>query len=150
MSAFMTTAKPRRNWTSRIHRGAGKRRAGALIALLLTTVVAQAQTLTILHSFSGNGASPQAGVIWDAAGNLYGTTFYGGGGNCDGNSPCGLVFKLTDTGKYTILHAFAGYPTDGGNPEAGVIRDSAGNLYGTTSEGGISGYGIVFKLDTQG
>jgi len=121
-----------------------------LVALLLTTVVAQAQTLTILHSFSGNGASPQAGVIRDAVGNLYGTTFYGGGGNCDGNSPCGLVFKLTETDDYTVLHAFAGYPNDGGNPEAAVVRDSAGNLYGTTSEGGTSGYGIVFKLDTQG
>jgi uncharacterized repeat protein (TIGR03803 family) len=59
------------------------------------------------------------------------------------------VFKLDTTGTETVLHSFTG-GADGGNPYAGVIRDPAGNLYGTTYSGGASGQGVVFKLDTTG
>jgi len=102
--------------------------------------------LSLLHSFAGtpDGVNPLAGLLMDAAGNLYGTTYYGGA-----NGGFGTVFKLNTKGKLTLLHSFAGMP-DGQNPYSRLIRDSAGNLYGTTFYGGATGYGSVFKLDTAG
>jgi uncharacterized repeat protein (TIGR03803 family) len=95
----------------------------------------------ILYSFAGgaDGQQPYAGLIRDAAGNLYGTTFLGGAHGF------GTVFKLNSTNQETILYSFAGAPIDGGFSTAPLIRDSVGNLYGTTSAGGL-GYGTVFKL----
>ena len=61
----------------------------------------------------------------------------------------GVVFKLDTTGTETVLYSFTG-GADGANPYAGLIRDSAGNLYGTTYGGGTSNWGVVFKLDTTG
>jgi uncharacterized repeat protein (TIGR03803 family) len=87
-------------------------------------------------------------LVRDAAGNLYGTTL---GGSVEsracyaGNGTCGVVFKLSPTRTYTVLHSFTG-GADGGNPYAGLVRDAAGNLYGTTQVGGAYGYGVVFKL----
>jgi uncharacterized repeat protein (TIGR03803 family) len=107
-------------------------------------------TETVLYSFTGgaDGGNPEAGVIRDSAGNLYGTTPFGGvSGVC--YAGCGVVFKLDTSGTETVLYSFTG-GADGGSPNAGVIRDSAGNLYGTTPIGGASGYGVVFKLDTTG
>jgi uncharacterized repeat protein (TIGR03803 family) len=102
---------------------------------------------TLLYSFSGgsDAKNPDAGLIQDASTNLYGTTQAGGGNACLGNG-CGTVFKVTSKGAETILHAFT--DTNGGQiPMAGVIRDSAGNLYGTTANGGTyGGPGTVFKL----
>jgi uncharacterized repeat protein (TIGR03803 family) len=97
-------------------------------------------TLTLLYSFnSSDGANPSAGVMQDSAGNLYGTTSGGGAYGA------GTVYKLAPSiGALTVLHTFDG--SDGANPTAGVIRDSAGNLYGTTSSGGTSGGGTVFQL----
>jgi uncharacterized repeat protein (TIGR03803 family) len=106
-------------------------------------------TEKILYNFGagGDGANPIAGLVLDAKGNLYGTTFQGG---ADGG---GIVFELTPTtsGYWTekILHNFNNLidDTDGGNPEAGVVFDSKGNLYGTTHIGGANGqWGTVFKL----
>jgi uncharacterized repeat protein (TIGR03803 family) len=99
---------------------------------------------TVLYSFTGHadGGSPHAGVIRDAAGNLYGTTTRGG---ATGN---GVVYKLDMAGHETVLCRFTG-GFDGSHPVAGVIRDPAGNLYGTTMGGG-SGYGVVFKLNPAG
>jgi uncharacterized repeat protein (TIGR03803 family) len=99
---------------------------------------------TVLYSFTGeaDGAAPDAGVIRDSAGNLYGTTVYGGTGS-------GVVYKLNTSGQETVLHTFTG-GADGMWPSAGVIQDSAGNLYGTTQRGGSTGYGVVYKLDTTG
>jgi uncharacterized repeat protein (TIGR03803 family) len=110
-------------------------------------------TQTILYSFSGpDGASPFGSLAMDAAGNLYGTTFYGGK-YCP-SAGCGVVFKLAPnsdgTWQQTMLHDFRF--TDGAQPESGLVLDSAGNLYGTTSQGGIStscggnGCGVLFKL----
>ena len=101
---------------------------------------------TVLHSFTGSpdGAYPVAELIRDTAGNLYGTTWKGGG-----SSGFGTVFKVSKTGKETVLYAFTGTP-DGANPEAGLVRDMAGNLYGTTSVGGAFTYGTVFKVGTTG
>jgi uncharacterized repeat protein (TIGR03803 family) len=118
--------------------------------------------VTVLHRFTGSpgdGASPFAGLIMDKAGNLYGTTAAGGAGTCNllGPPGCGTVFKLDTSSNETVLHSFAGYPTDGANPIGALIMDKAGNLYGTTPFGGAGtcnvvapGCGTVFKLDTSG
>lgn len=150
----------------------------------------------VLHSFSGaDGAIPYAGLVLDAKGNLYGTTQYGGtygsgtvfkldntrtesvlysfSGGTDGRLPllgylvrdtkgnlygttqfggvygAGNVFKLDNTNTETVLYSFSG-GTDGAYPYAGLVRDAEGNLYGTTNQGGASGYGTVFKVDKTG
>jgi uncharacterized repeat protein (TIGR03803 family) len=111
-----------------------------------------AGTETVLYSFTGgaDGANPRAGLIRDSAGNLYGTTFFGGGdANCF-SAGCGVVFELNKTGE-TVLYSFI--EADGANPAAGVIRDSAGNFYGTAGGGSdacLSGCGVVFELDPAG
>ena len=105
-----------------------------------------------LHSFAGsNGQYPFAGLFRGEAGNLYGTTNQGGA-HCYGTGfpGCGTVFKLNETGEETLLHSFAGSP-DGWFPEALLVVDGMGNLYGTSSAGGASGgYGTVFQLGTTG
>src|ERR1700686_2377247 len=114
-------------------------------AVLLTALAipvwlsAQAPTFTVLHAFTGlsDGAFPSASLVRDNAGNLYGTA---AGGGAYGN---GVVFKLGATGKETVLHSFTG-GKDGADPEAGLVRDVAGNLYGTTRTGGVSGSGGGF------
>jgi uncharacterized repeat protein (TIGR03803 family) len=110
---------------------------------------------TVLYSFTGgtDGGDPFAGLVRDGEGSLYGTTTYGGDLTCDAPYGCGVVFKLDTTGTETVLHTFSGSGGDGGNPVAGLVRDAAGNLYGTTREGGSGGYpgyGTVFKLDKAG
>jgi uncharacterized repeat protein (TIGR03803 family) len=105
---------------------------------------------TVLYSFAGDsdGRNPYAGLVFDSAGNLYGTTFYGGSVTACGGSGCGSVFELSPTSggvwKETIIHAFNG--TDGNNPHAGLVFDQSGNLYGTTANGGSDGGGTVFEL----
>src|SRR5229473_2843625 len=96
-----------------------------------------ADTEKVLTSFSGNdGANPQAGLIFDPSGNLYGTTIAGGGSsNCTAlGAGCGTVFQLSPgaNGSWTmkILHYFSG-GIDGANPASTLIFDAVGNLYGT-------------------
>ena len=97
----------------------------------------------ILYNFvnGSTGWGPGAGVVMDKSSNLYGTTIYGGSG-------CGVVYKLAPapTGKwtYTVLHTFTG--NDGCQPDANLILDDKGNLYGTTATGGAYGGGVVFEL----
>lgn len=101
---------------------------------------------TILYNFKGGkaGHTPGAGVVLDKAGNLYGTTFYGGSPDCD----CGVAYKLAPnpdgTWSYTVLHRFHG--SDGADPDANLILDEQGNLYGTTALGGPGGWGVVFEI----
>ncbi len=92
---------------------------------------------TVIYRFRGgvDGSGPIGGVIRDSAGNLYGVT-NGGGANTDctvGGQACGTIFKIDSNGTKTTLHSFDGNDagSDGAFPEAGLIRDSAGNLYGT-------------------
>jgi uncharacterized repeat protein (TIGR03803 family) len=107
---------------------------------------------TVLHTFTGgsDGRWPQSVMLRDTAGNLYGVTYDGGSGTCFGYG-CGVVFKLDSKGNETVLYSFTG-GKDGGLPTGDLLTDSAGNLYGTTSEGGDlscakgSGCGVVFKL----
>ncbi len=106
-------------------------------------------TEKVLHSFGSgtDGANPIASLIFDSAGNLYGTTYSGG------TYGAGTVFELTPNGgggwTETVLHNF-GNGTDGATPYASLIVDSAGNLYGTTEWGGTYGYGTVFAGDAPG
>lgn len=109
---------------------------------------------SVLYSFTGgsDGGGPYAGLIADAAGNLYGTTYGGGNTNCTGG--CGVVYKVTPAGQETVLHSFTG-GTDGANPYAGLIFDPAGNLFGTTYAGGsavslAAGNGVVYELSPSG
>jgi uncharacterized repeat protein (TIGR03803 family) len=100
----------------------------------------------VLYSFTGeyDGGSPEAGVIRDAHGNLYGTTYSGGLYNS------GTVFEVSAEGQETVLHNFDP-GKDGWGPLYGsLVRDSAGNLYGVTPQGGSTGFGVVFKIDAQG
>jgi uncharacterized repeat protein (TIGR03803 family) len=103
-------------------------------------------TETILHNFGGasDGVRPQAALIRDGRGNLYGTTVVGG---AYGN---GTVFEITASGTESVLHSFAQNTSDGGFPQAGLIMDSRGNLYGTTVYGGASAYGTVFRIGPEG
>lgn len=105
---------------------------------------------SVLYSFAGgsDGFIPNSGLTRDKSGNLYGTTYEGGTGNCGGG--CGTVFEVAAGGGETVLHDFAGGTTDGAYPYAGVVFDKAGNLYSTAYEGGAYGYGIVFKLAPDG
>jgi uncharacterized repeat protein (TIGR03803 family) len=107
---------------------------------------------TVLHSFLGapDGFSPYAGLA-NVRGTLYGTTTYGGNGGCDGVG-CGIVFSITPSGTETILHTFAGYPSDGGESEAALL-DVNGTLYSTTTSGGSvnnehcdDGCGSIFAI----
>jgi uncharacterized repeat protein (TIGR03803 family) len=105
---------------------------------------------TILHLFTGaaDGANPESGLIRDTEGNLYGTTYLGGKPLCT-TYGCGTVFKLSKTGKETVLYSFTG-EADGESPQYALVRDAKGNLCGTTLSGnGDTGYGVVFKLTPQ-
>jgi uncharacterized repeat protein (TIGR03803 family) len=102
---------------------------------------------SVLYSFGGDGQGPNnpyGGLTRDAAGNLYGTTGMGG------TFFSGTVFKLDTTGGFTVLHNFDTQNGDGYFPAGNLVRDAAGNLYGTTEFGGTSGSGTVFKVDKNG
>jgi uncharacterized repeat protein (TIGR03803 family) len=106
--------------------------------------------LTVLHSFKGppDGASPSAGLLRDAEGNLYGTTTNGGE-----SYNAGTVFELSSSGKERVLHRFrVGYHVqhDGIYPYTAVVRDAEGNLYGTTGQGGLNGAGVVYEITADG
>ena len=117
----------------------------AVLTLLVLSQLAQAQTYTILHSFTGapdDATEPNGDLVQDASGNLYGTSWRGG------TNDLGAVFKLDTGGTVTILHNFTG-AADGSHPEGGLFQDPTGNLYGTTTAGGSNGLGTVFELDTN-
>ncbi|HEY6766354.1 MAG TPA: choice-of-anchor tandem repeat GloVer-containing protein [Candidatus Sulfotelmatobacter sp.] len=120
---------------------------------------------TVLHGFAAGtyGSYVQAGLVQDAAGNIYGATNLGGDLSVYCYYPgCGVIFELSPTAsgpwKETVLHKFTG-GKDGGAPNGGLVIDSAGNLYGTTLLGGDTtactnvignGCGVVFKLSNAG
>lgn len=128
----------------------------ALLAVAWFTIAAQAQTLTVLHEFTGgaDGGGPLGGLFQDSGGNLYGTTTEGGGGGSCEFGECGVVFRISHRGGIeTPIYAFKGAPNDGESPYARVIVGPDGALYGTTFSGGTGsciggggGCGTVFKL----
>ena len=104
-------------------------------------------TLTVLHSFAGgttDGCYPYGTPAMDTRGNLYGTTEH-----C-GASSYGIVWKVSNKGKGTVLHSFAGGASDGEYPVAGVILDAKDNPYGDTAGGGASDLGTVYELKQKG
>jgi uncharacterized repeat protein (TIGR03803 family) len=120
---------------------------GGTTGLGTVFMIAADGTETVLHSFSnksGDGFQPTAGVVLSKAGDLYGTTYYGGAYGF------GSVFKVTPKGKETVLYSFGGQSGDGQYPYAGLVLDKAGNFYGTTVFGGAYGDGTVFKLAPTG
>jgi uncharacterized repeat protein (TIGR03803 family) len=129
------------------------------IAILTFAGSALGSTEKVIYNFKGgsDGANPFNGLVTDTSGNLYGTTGDGGGTNCNGQG-CGTVFQLAPPAAQggawteTVLYSFQG-GTDAAGPEASLIFDSVGNLYGTTYGGGTSNEGAVFQLKppaTQG
>lgn len=104
-------------------------------------------TVTVLHSFGGlDGVRPLAGLI-DVKGTLYGTTYFGGKGNCVGG--CGVVFSITADGTEKVLHDFGVDSSDGTRPQASLI-EVGGTLYGTTLEGGARDLGTAFSVTVDG
>jgi uncharacterized repeat protein (TIGR03803 family) len=92
--------------------------------------------LTTLYSFNGtDGARPYAGLVQATDGNLYGTTYEGGGTNNDCMNGCGTVFKITPSGTFTTLHSFNF--SDGYLPDGGLIQATDGNIYGVTAKAGL-------------
>jgi uncharacterized repeat protein (TIGR03803 family) len=136
-----------------------------LLAMPVGSAAQEAPNYRVLYAFTGtngDGEFPLENVIRDQAGNLYGTAFNGGDlSGCFG-AGCGVVFKVDPAGNETILYSFKG-GADGANPAMGLLRDEAGNLYGTTHGGGdlsgnpictavfgFPGCGVVFKVDPAG
>ena len=122
---------------------------------------------TVLHTFDyTDGANPTGELVWDSEGNLYGTTVTGGNLNRCSGLGCGVIFKEGPSGKFKLLHIFPAGTGDGVNPTHAVMRNSAGNIYGTTENGGLSlcfsyegseaietfvgGCGMIFELDSAG
>jgi uncharacterized repeat protein (TIGR03803 family) len=101
---------------------------------------------TVLHALTtAEGTGSGSGLIVDPSGNFYGTTESGGAHNL------GVVFKLDTSGNYSVLHSFGKRGTlDGVEPFAGLVRDAAGNIFGTTFGGGHYGAGTVYKVDASG
>jgi uncharacterized repeat protein (TIGR03803 family) len=132
----------------------GEENSGCTIGCGTAFKITPGGQLSLLHVFSGtpggDGASPNGGLIADAEGNFYGTSFTGGiaGGACY-NFGCGTLFKMTPQGDVTVLYAFHG-GNDGKWPFSPLIADAEGNLYGTTSDAGDGGGGTVFKITPEG
>jgi uncharacterized repeat protein (TIGR03803 family) len=130
---------------------------GTVFELVAPTKAGGAWTENVLYRFQGgtDGASPFSGsLVFDRAGNLYGTTVYGGTGSCQNVPPtgCGTIFQLappaTKGGAWTeaILYSFQAGASDGFFPYAGLIVDHSGNVYGTAAGGGSMSNGIVLRL----
>lgn len=101
---------------------------------------------TVLHTFgkqAGDGDEPSGGLV-NAAGSFYGTTFYGGTVNATCSFGCGVVYRVTNSGQYSVVYRFSG-AADGWLPTGRLTADSAGNIFGTAELGG-TGSGVVFKI----
>ena len=125
-----------------------KSRAYKRKACPASATAASAYNYQVLYSFgafTADAKAPETDLIQDAAGNLYGTTFSGG---ADGLFTFGTIFKLDATGGESVLYSFCSATncTDGMNPRPNLVQDAAGNLYGTTDQGGANNEGTVFKL----
>jgi len=128
----------------------GTTAAGGAYGLGTVFMLTPSGQQSVLYSFTGgaDGSDPHGGVTLDSAGNLYGTTVAGGSAGICAGDGCGVVFELTPTGgtwTETTLYSFKG-GKDGFGPGSGLVFDSAGNLYGTTPDGGAHSSGVVFEL----
>jgi len=155
----MTNLRRHRTWISTVSVCATATLVLAVLAAVrgvaaTPSLAAQRHTEKVLYNFTGgkDGAYPYGNLVADPEGNLYGTTF----GFRNQNS-FGAVFRVSKSGNFTVLHSFAGPPTDGFQPVyTSLVMDKTGNLYGVTYDGGSSpncgtgGCGVVFKIDTSG
>jgi len=101
----------------------------------------------VLYTFGikpANGEEP-SGPMLDANGNFFGTTFYGGTDNSTCSLGCGVVYEISSTGKYSVLHRFTG-ANDGSDPSGGLAEDSSGDIYGAAMDGGSGGNGVIYKV----
>jgi len=117
------------------------------LATIFVTPALRAQQFNQLVSFSGaNGNNPGGKLAMDAAGNFYGTTFYGGSNYC--SYGCGTVYRLSKYGSQWMLSPLFDFNglQDGAHPWGGITSAPDGELYGTTYEGGLYGKGVVYKL----
>jgi uncharacterized repeat protein (TIGR03803 family) len=124
-----------------------------VVTFLAAGTQVQAQSYSVVYSFQcgpNDGSGPYGDLIADSVGNLYGTTQFGGSSATPETLGYGTVFEVSATGTEAVLHSFAGPPTDGSQPYAGLVRDAAGNLYGTTAYGGAYDYGTVFEVAASG
>jgi uncharacterized repeat protein (TIGR03803 family) len=123
---------------------------GSLYGTATETVfeVTKKGVLTTLYTFAGgiDGGIPRR-IIRDSLGNLYGPAQDGGIVSCSGG--CGLVFEITPEGSQTVLYRFQG-GTDGAYPDGCLLRESTGNVFGTTEEGGAYGFGTVYEVLVDG
>ena len=132
----------------------GLHRLAILTSLILfPSVLVWAAGEKVLHTFTNtpDGNTPSSGLVRDSAGNLYGTSLYGGSQSnaCPRTVGCGVVYKISRPGGQfteTVIYQFKGELLDGQFPAGSVVFDSSGNLYGTTSSGGDAGCGIVYEL----
>jgi uncharacterized repeat protein (TIGR03803 family) len=126
--------------------GAGKCQSGCGTAFKMD----KTGKMIWMHSFNGHdGFEPYAGLLLDKTGNLYGTTVFGGMVNSNICAlGCGVIFRLSSTGKEIVLHKFTG-PPDGYSPQAPLVA-RGGLLYGTADIGGAHGYGVVFQVTKAG
>jgi uncharacterized repeat protein (TIGR03803 family) len=137
--------------------GGKSMRVKALVVIAVTLILvasAWASSEAVIYNFCSqtscvDGNTPYGPLVADASGNhLYGTTYYGGTNNF------GEVFELTNSGgtwTQTVIYSFLGASnSDGSNPFGGLVLDSAGNIYGTTYDGGASSEGTVFQLSKSG
>ncbi len=131
--------------------GLAKARVGRILVASVVSVLAgyvfnaSAQTETNLYSFSGGGNNnSHGGLVQGSDGNFYGTTAFGG------VNESGTVFRISPSGSFTNLYSFGNSPADGSGPFGGVIEGSDGNFYGTTSGGGVSNAGTVFRISPDG
>ena len=100
-------------------------------------------TLVYTFNAANDGANPQAALVQGGDGNFYGTSWIGG---TNGN---GTVFKISVTGRFSLLYTFSG-SSDGGSPQGALVQGSDGNFYGTTDYGGTNNVGTIFKISAGG
>jgi uncharacterized repeat protein (TIGR03803 family) len=118
----------------------------AVMAMVIQTLLAHAQSSRVLYSFTKDSAAgqyPSSSLVRDPQGNLYGVAL-------GGTYNRGIIFELSSTSDEKVLYNFNGSDGDGDVPDSMSFRDAAGDLFGTTFQGGAYSYGTVFKLDTQG
>jgi uncharacterized repeat protein (TIGR03803 family) len=118
----------------------------AVIAMAIQTPSAHAQSYKVLYSFtkvSAAGQYPSSSLVRNPQGDLYGVAL-------GGTFSSGIIFELSSTSDEKVLFNFNGSDGDGEVPDSMSFRDAAGDLFGTTFQGGAYSYGTVFKLDTQG
>jgi uncharacterized repeat protein (TIGR03803 family) len=133
--------------TCTVSNGSGNVGAGNVTGVTVSCAPWSTYPFSALYAFAGgtDGAAPGANLIQASDGNFYGVT-YGG----DVSTDYGTVFKIIPSGTETILHNFSNAGGDGVHPNGALVQDSSGNFYGTTSLGGASNVGTVFKITASG